>query len=508
MAVLLQTQALLTPVLTETLETAAAAALAAAVVWGTVQGGLAVRRLQYLTDSTRRIARQDFSETVQIKGSGEAAALARALNDMALHLGATLSVQQVLAQMDDAILTKLDMRTLIRSALRCLRMVTNAEVVILGLFDADEHDVLHLFAIRKGSHNAISNKKVKMSAELRRLVPATAQASTVPDSPLPKDYEESLRTECGVAQFLVLPIAQESRIWGLMITCHKTPAEFTEDQLRLLGGISARMVAGFSGSERDRKLHSLAYVDPLTGLPNRMALQSLLTAEVGNAQRAGTKTAVLFIDLDRFKQANDTYGHAIGDRLLVQASNRIRNSVREDDLVARSGGDEFTVILGNIQSSRDAASVTRKLIQSLSRRFEVEGKTIYTGASVGISLYPDDSTDGAELLKMADTAMYRAKTEGRSRFVFFEEPMNVESQRRSTLDSELRQALMKSEFVLHYQPQIDLRTGALFGVEALVRWQHPTRGLLYPQGFHRIRRRGRLDSGDRHLGHVYGLPAA
>jgi diguanylate cyclase (GGDEF)-like protein len=251
----------------------------------------------------------------------------------------------------------------------------------------------------------------------------------------------------------------------------------------MLGGVANRLIAGFSGAERDQKLHSLAYVDPLTGLPNRVAMQSLLSQELAKALRNKTTMAILFIDLDRFKQANDTHGHAFGDRLLIQASNRIRNNVREDDIVARLGGDEFTVILPDVKTPREAASVARKLIQSLSRRFEIDGQTIYTGASVGISLYPDDGTGGPELLKMADTAMYRAKSAGRSRFAFFEEPMNAESKRRSVLDGELRNALARGELVLHYQPQIDLRTGALCGVEALVRWQHPTKGLLFPRDF-------------------------
>jgi diguanylate cyclase (GGDEF)-like protein len=482
-ALALKSRGLLTPDLARVLGAAGGAALVIALTWGVVHAALAVRRLERLTDTTRRIARQDFSVTLPVQGRGEVATIARAINDMAQHLGAALSVQQILAQMDDAILTKLDMRALIRCALRCMRLVTLAEVVVLGLFDSEDPESLHLFSIRKGSRNAISTQRVKVDAErLRRLAPATVGA-TAPESPLPKDYEDILRIECGVQQFLVLPVAQDKRSWGVMVTCHKAPAEFPEESLRLLGTVSARLIAGFSGAERDRKLDSLAYVDPLTGMPNRMALQPLLGAELANAQRSEAKLAVLFLDLDRFKLANDTHGHAIGDRLLVQAANRIRNNVREDDVVARSGGDEFTVILGNLHSTRDAASVTRKLIQSLSRRFEVDGKTIYTGASVGISVYPDDSSDGAELLKMADTAMYRAKSEGRSRFAFFEEPMNAESRRRSTLDSELRQALLKNEFVLHYQPQIDLRTGALFGVESLIRWQHPTRGLLYPKDF-------------------------
>ena len=280
-----------------------------------------------------------------------------------------------------------------------------------------------------------------------------------------------------------MPISRGSRAWGMMVSCHGAATQLTGSQIKLLGGVANRLVAGFSGSERDQKLHSLAYVDPLTGLPNRVAMQSLLSQQLASAQRSKLLAAILFIDLDRFKQANDTHGHAFGDRLLIQAANRIRNNVREDDVVARIGGDEFTVILPDIKTPREAGSVARKLIQSLSRRFEVDGHTIYTGASVGIAIYPDDGVRGAELLKMADTAMYRAKSAGRSRFAFYEEPMNAESKRRTVLDGELRNALERRELVLHYQPQIDLKTGALCGVEALVRWQHPTRGLLYPRDF-------------------------
>jgi diguanylate cyclase (GGDEF)-like protein len=482
-AVVLHTRALLTADAAMALLMAGAAALVAALAWGTVQGGLAVQRLERLTDSTRRIARQDFSAAVPVEGRGEVATLARAINDMAQHLGATLSVQQILAQMDDAILTKLDIRALVRGALRCMRLVTLAEVVILGLIDAEDSESLHLFAIRRGSRNAISTQRVKNGAELLRRLAQAPGGQTTPEAPLPQDYQDLLRIECGVQHFLALPVSQEGRAWGMMVTCHRAPAQFSEEQLRLLAGVSARLIAGFSGAERDRRLHSLANVDPLTGLPNRTALLTLLEGQIANAQRTQSKVAVLFLDLDRFKLANDTHGHLVGDRLLVQASNRIRNNVREDDIVARSGGDEFTVILSDIQSTRDAASVTRKLIQSLSRRFEVDGKTIFTGASVGISMYPDDCDDAPELLKRADIAMYRAKSEGRSRFAFFEEPMNQESRRRSTLDAELRQALLNGEFVLHFQPQIDLRSGALFCVESLIRWQHPTRGLLYPKDF-------------------------
>jgi len=461
----------------------ASVALVLAVILAVGQSEMIVRRLDSLTQSTTRIAKQDFSTTVMVPGRDEVAKLANAINAMARNLDASLSAQQILAQMDDAILTKLDVGALIRSALRCLRLVTLGEVVVLGLFETDAADTLRIFVIREGERNRISSQKLEIIAELKRRVPLTPTDHTEPLSPFPPEYEDVLRREVGVQNFFSMPISRGNRAWGLMVSCHRAPTRFSAGQLKMLNGVANRLIAGFSGAERDQKLHSLAYVDPLTGLPNRVAMQSLLSKELDKASSSKTTMAILFIDLDRFKQANDTHGHAFGDRLLIQASNRIRNNVREDDVVARLGGDEFTVILPDVKSPREAASVARKLIQSLSRRFEIDGQTIYTGASVGISLYPDDGTGGPELLKMADTAMYRAKSAGRSRFAFFEEPMNAESKRRSVLDGELRNALAHGELVLHYQPQIDLRTGALCGVEALVRWQHPTKGLLYPRDF-------------------------
>ncbi|SPE30533.1 putative Diguanylate cyclase [Burkholderiales bacterium] len=482
-AALLHSQSSLTASMIETLQNVAIGVVVLALALGAVQGELIARRLQRLISSAHSIAKQDFSVALPARGGDELALLTRAFNDMARTLGTSLSIQGILAQMDDAILTKLDVAALIRNALRCMRYVAEADIVVLGLFESDAADTMRLFVMGKGERNRIDSHKIEMSGDLKRRIPLSPTNKTEPQSPFPEEFEQRLLADCGVGHFLSMPVSRGSRAWGVMVTCHREPRELSNGQMKMLIGVSNRLIAGFSGAERDQKLHSLAYVDPLTGLPNRVAMQSLLSAELANAERNKAMAAILFIDLDRFKQANDTHGHAFGDRLLIQAANRIRNHVREDDVVARIGGDEFTVILSEVKTTREAASVARKLIQSLSRRFEIEGQTIYTGASVGIAMYPDDGTGGAELLKMADTAMYRAKSAGRSRFAFYEEPMNAESKRRSLLDGELRNALERKELVLHYQPQIDLKTGALCGVEALVRWQHPTRGLLYPKDF-------------------------
>ncbi len=476
-------QQALTAELTQQLAAIGAVAVLAAVALGALKGHSLAGRIAQLQDSTRRLARQEFVLTGPDSGKDELAQLARSFNDMSRNLGISLGMQNILSQMDDAILTKLDVGALIRSALRCLRHVSQAEIVVLGLFESDTTDAMRIFLMRSSDRNRIESQKFQMTTDLKRRIPLTPTKNTVSKSPFPEEFEQKLRSESGIEHFFAVPVSRGSRAWGILVSCHSTPCELTGTQMKMLAGVSNRLIAGFSGAERDQKLHSLAYVDPLTGLPNRVAMQSLLAQELANAQRTKSMMAILFIDLDRFKQANDSHGHAFGDRLLIQAANRIRNNVREDDVVARIGGDEFTVMLPGLTAAREAASAARKLIQSLSRRFEIDGQTIYTGASVGIAMYPDDGSLGSELLKKADTAMYRAKSAGRSRFAFFEEPMNAESKRRSLLDGELRNALERNELVLHYQPQIDLKTGALCGVEALVRWQHPTRGLLFPRDF-------------------------
>jgi diguanylate cyclase (GGDEF)-like protein len=192
---------------------------------------------------------------------------------------------------------------------------------------------------------------------------------------------------------------------------------------------------------------------------------------------------VFFLDLDRFKQVNDTLGHAAGDVLLTHAAERIRRNVRDGDMVARQGGDEFALVLRGLTSTRDASVVARQLIAALSRRFEIEGKVVFVGASVGIAVFPEDGADPSDLLRKADTAMYRAKAEGRNRLAYFKEHMSVEAQRRTALDGDLREALKRGEFVLHFQPVIELSNGRVSAVEALVRWRHPTQGLLGPDVF-------------------------
>jgi diguanylate cyclase (GGDEF)-like protein len=238
-------------------------------------------------------------------------------------------------------------------------------------------------------------------------------------------------------------------------------------------------------SERTADLQHLAHYDGLTGLPNRGLFNERLTKLIEFDAKAGGGSAVgvLFIDLDHFKNVNDTLGHGVGDELLCQVSDRLVECVRSRDTVARLGGDEFALILSLQDGPRDAATVASKISAALRRPFNIGGSEVLVSGSIGITLYPDDATNAGELVQYADTAMYRAKESGRDRSRFFTPQMNADLLARTELESALRRAVERDEFVLHYQPKVDLKTGIVSGVEALLRWARPGRGLVSPAEF-------------------------
>jgi diguanylate cyclase (GGDEF)-like protein len=234
--------------------------------------------------------------------------------------------------------------------------------------------------------------------------------------------------------------------------------------------------------EQQARIHVLANDDPLTRLPNRFSLHAQLAHAIDGAQMAKSKLAVLLIDLDNFKAINDTLGHAVGDQMLVEATARLRASVRTNDIVARLGGDEFGIVVHGVDEI-STAQCAEKIQQSLAKPYHLADQELYITSSVGISLYPTDGADVAALLKNADTALYRAKSQGRNSHRFFTPDLSQAAMNRLLIENQLRQGLSRNEFVLFYQPQINMQTGRISGIEALVRWNHPTQGLLTPDHF-------------------------
>jgi diguanylate cyclase (GGDEF)-like protein/PAS domain S-box-containing protein len=234
---------------------------------------------------------------------------------------------------------------------------------------------------------------------------------------------------------------------------------------------------------REARIEHMAHHDFLTGLSNRFLLTDRFSQVAANAERNDTRFALLFIDLDRFKNVNDTLGHTIGDQLLCDVAQRLAHAVRNTDTISRQGGDEFIVLLNEIESPDTAAQVARKLMQVLGEPFQLGGHQITVTPSIGIAVSPEDGTDLDSLLKHADLAMYDAKQQGRNNYQFFRREMNARSLEMLLMESDLRQALRKGEFELHYQPQLAFGSPRPVGVEALLRWRHPERGLVSPADF-------------------------
>ena len=240
------------------------------------------------------------------------------------------------------------------------------------------------------------------------------------------------------------------------------------------------------------RVQFLAYFDALTGLPNRTLLQDRLAKALAAARRQKHKVALLFLDLDRFKDINDSLGHSVGDLLLQEVAGRLKAWGREQDTVARLGGDEFLIMLTDIKDIRDAAVATERLMVALTPEFVIQGHSLNISCSLGISIFPEHGADSETLIKYADAAMYCAKKNGRNNFQFFTQDMNSEVMERLTLEHSLRLALEKGEFVLVYQPQMDIATGRITGLEALLRWQNPELGPIPPDKFIPIAENSRL----------------
>lgn len=235
--------------------------------------------------------------------------------------------------------------------------------------------------------------------------------------------------------------------------------------------------------QRQEHLHQLAHFDPLTTLPNRTLFYDRLSQALNYSKRNSKIMAVLFIDLDHFKNINDTFGHRCGDLLLTLVSRRLSNIVRDCDTLARLGGDEFTLFLQDITNRSNVSTIVQKINDLFEAPFLLDDKDVFISCSIGITVYPDDAEKVDDLLKYADIAMYFAKEAGKNTFRFYESEMNQESGERLALETDLHHALARGEFLLHYQPKLDIQSNRITGFEALIRWQHPKLGLISPNNF-------------------------
>ncbi|MFA6970459.1 MAG: EAL domain-containing protein [Gallionella sp.] len=294
----------------------------------------------------------------------------------------------------------------------------------------------------------------------------------------------------GYRSSIALPLISKKHVLGALTIYSSDSGVFGLEEVKLLEELANDLAFGIETlrtrvehEAAEKQLEFLAHHDVLTGLPNRLLLRDRFDQVMAQADREHFKVAVLFLDLDNFKQVNDTLGHNYGDQLLVRVVERLRACLRDTDTISRQGGDEFVVLLPHLHDLVSVNGIVQNIIDVFAEPFELENYVINTSFSIGVSLYPDDGRGFDALLRSADTALYQAKDSGRDTFRFFSEKMNIDAQEQLHLQGQLRKAVKNQEFMLHYQPQIDIGSGRLVGAEALVRWQHPELGLIPPGKF-------------------------
>ena len=280
----------------------------------------------------------------------------------------------------------------------------------------------------------------------------------------------------------------QGEVWNRRKNGEIYPEWLTISSVRDGNGNATHYIGTFTDisriKESEIQLEHLAHHDPLTDLPNRLLLLSRLQHAIGRARRDGTKGAILFLDLDRFKNVNDSLGHLAGDELLQLVAQRYLARLRDTDTLCRHGGDEFTVLLENLREPEHAADVARSLIEELRAPFVLsDGHEVYIGTSIGVSVFPDDSENPVRIISNADTAMYQAKKSGRNIFQFYTAGLTEAANQRVALEASIRHGLRRNEFVLHYQPLVSMTDLRMTGVEALVRWQRPDGEIVPPMQF-------------------------
>jgi diguanylate cyclase (GGDEF)-like protein len=331
---------------------------------------------------------------------------------------------------------------------------------------------------------ALSTRPVELGTGVAGRAWQTRDVVVVPDLSLdPSMSQTDSVWRAKVCAAVALPIVSGQDLVGVLEFFSVNSINSEEPLWLLLKSLTSQIGQFYQRRRAEEALRFVALHDPLTHLPNRAEFSNRLRRAIKQAEIERHGVAVLFVDIDRFKMFNDSLGHSAGDLLLRECAERITSALRGSDFVARIGGDEFVVMIEKVKKTHDIVLVIEKLSAALGKSFSVDAQDYIPSASIGISSYPDDGADAEILLKHADIAMYRSKNQGRGSYQFFSPDMNANTVKRLEMEAKLRKALERKEFLLHYQPKLDLRTGRICGLEALIRWQHPDLGMVPPAEF-------------------------
>jgi diguanylate cyclase (GGDEF)-like protein len=386
-----------------------------------------------------------------------------------------------LADIQRAIVRRTDRQEVLDSIVGALSELTSHDTAFLRLVDGDDTDTMEIVASRGIEPELLrSIKRVPVG------VGASGTAIEEDRTVFLENYADDSRSNpesarSGVAAAMAAPVRRQGAVVGsLVIGSYHPDKRFTDEHRDVLEALAENAsIALTDAAMVDAAFHQ-AFHDSLTGLPNRAAFLDRLEHALAIAERSASEIGVLFLDLDRFKTVNDSLGHSAGDELLVAVADRLQSCLRDGDTPARFGGDEFAVLLEGVGGIEEAELVAGRVLEKMRSPFNVQGRQLMVSASVGISTA---TRRGADVLRDADLAMYRAKTSGRDRHAVFEPEMHEALVEQLELEADLRGAVDRDEFVVHYQPIVDLASGDILGAEALVRWNHPKRGLVAPGAF-------------------------
>ncbi|MEO6079570.1 MAG: EAL domain-containing protein [Steroidobacteraceae bacterium] len=453
-----------------TLLGAAALACFAALLLSAIQIRRSHRPLAELIDAVRHMAASRFDTRVKLKGRGEFAQLGRAFNQLAADLQREFRILRAFSRIDRQILANSAVEPVIRAVLPRVSRLLRAQSIMLAVQEPDGPGS-RVYLCTPGQIPLVGVQSVQ-------------------GNPLPAMLE---RPGAGWLLHSLQPAAQDlhwsstsivvgGTLRGVIAVGRVNGPGQRQKKSRHLQGLARRFAVALANEDRERALMRQAYYDSLTSLPNRQLFKDRLTQEILRSRREGARVVLFFIDLDHFKNVNDSLGHSAGDELLRAASTRLQGLLRPGDTLARLGGDEFTLVAPGLDDLA-AETMARRMIDSVSQPFQLGGMQCVVQASVGIAVFPRDSDTGEALLRSADTAMYRAKSQGRGRAVFFEETMNARAVRRLALEQRLRLAIGNRTLTLDYQPKFATEDRGLVGVEALARWEDEIHGHVPPSEF-------------------------
>jgi len=434
--------------------------------------------LEKLIDGTRRLANNDFATKVNVTSADEFGELATSFNAMSVRLGDQFETLTALSEIDREILSGLNIEKIAKQVLMYLRKTAMVKFNSISVFNADDTNSTILYTLDK-QDDELRILQHDVSNELRDSLDNNSAGFWVSGEQV-QELIQNENLNSAMPYFFILPLNWQDQIVGFISLGFYEKVSWQKTEMNRIQDYADRVAVALFSKNREELLLRQARIDSLTDLPNRFLFMEQLQKEIAQTERSERKLAILYIDLDRFKQVNDSYGHSVGDTLLCEAGERLLQSVRKCDTAARLGGDEFAIIISELDSEHHIISVAEQAVSVLAQPFVIDGEANIIAASIGIAIYPQDGRNIADLMRNADIAMYRAKKKHGNQYIFFEESMNEEVVKRATIERELRHAISEKQFVLHYQPQVDPKTNKVRGVEALVRWNHPVQGLISP----------------------------